>query len=310
MQLLTQINMTNGGNKRNLTKVIEDNIIKSVRNKLSVNLQNTKSNDNINKLQQLEQTTAEGSDFRDSETRKFKCANEYSFALNPLEDLFNDSPLNSKIGKFRGRNITLIYELNLEQIYNGDLVNIEFNCEIECAQCHHEENNIKVCKLCGNAKRMKGTRRIQLSIPAGVKSGDIVKFKAMGEAGVRGGTTGDLYVKFTLKTHEFYTIRHNSVWCRIPVFTETLTLGGKIDITVPSNEKATLQLIPTNNHHHEILLNSFGLYESTGCIKGLTIKFEPFSINGKYTPSTDLFKYIDKFNKSLLDKSHRYDHGN
>ncbi|MGP1912399.1 MAG: hypothetical protein ACTS53_00855 [Candidatus Hodgkinia cicadicola] len=50
------------------------------------------------------------------ETRKFKRANEYSFALTPLEDLFNDSPLNSKIGKLRGKNITLIYELNLEQI--------------------------------------------------------------------------------------------------------------------------------------------------------------------------------------------------
>ncbi|MGP1917455.1 MAG: DnaJ C-terminal domain-containing protein [Candidatus Hodgkinia cicadicola] len=302
--------MTNAENKRNLTKVIEDNIIKSVRNKLSINLQNFKPNDNINKLQQLGQMTSECSDFRDSETRKFKCVNEYSFALNPLEDLFNGSPLNSKIGKFRGRNITLIYEVNLEQICNGDLVNIEFNCEIECAQCHHEENNIKVCKLCGNAKRMKGTRRIQLSIPAGVKSGDIVKFKAMGEAGVRGGTTGDLYVKFTSRTHEFYNIRHNSVWCRIPIFTETLTLGGKINITLPSNVKTTLWLTPTNNHHQEILLNSFGLYESTGCIKGLTIKFEPFPVNEKYIPSAGLFKYIDKFNKSLLDKFHRYDHGN
>ncbi|MGP1917105.1 MAG: DnaJ C-terminal domain-containing protein [Candidatus Hodgkinia cicadicola] len=310
MQLQTRINMTDAENKRNLTKVIEDNIIKSMRNKLSVNPQNIKSNGDINKSQQLEQTTSECSDFGNSETRKFKCANEYSFALNPLEDSFNDSPLNSKIGKFRGRDIDLIYEVDLEQTCNGDLVNIEFNCEIECAQCHHEENNIKVCKLCGNARRMKGTRRTQLSIPAGVKSGDIVKFKTMGEAGVRGGTAGDLYVKFTLRAHEFYNVRHNSVWCRIPIYTETLTLGGKIDITLPSNVKTTLRLIPTNSHHHEILLNNFGLYESTGCIKGLTIKFEPFPVNGEYIPSADLFKYIDKFNKSLLDKFYRYDHGN
>ncbi|MGP1918035.1 MAG: hypothetical protein ACTS4W_01550 [Candidatus Hodgkinia cicadicola] len=44
--------MTNEENKQNLTKVIEDNIIKDVRNKLNINLKNTKSNDNINKSQQ------------------------------------------------------------------------------------------------------------------------------------------------------------------------------------------------------------------------------------------------------------------
>ncbi|MGP1911232.1 MAG: DnaJ C-terminal domain-containing protein [Candidatus Hodgkinia cicadicola] len=310
MQLLTQINMTNAESNRNLTKVIEDNIIKSMYNKLSVNSQGVKSNDNINKLQQFEQTIDECNDFRDSETRKLKCANECSFALNPLKDSFNDSPLNSKIGKFRGRNIALIYEVNLEQICNGDLVNIEFNCEVECVQCHHGENDIKVCKLCGNTKRMRGTRRTQLSIPAGVKSGDIVKFKAMGEAGIRGGIAGDLYVKFTLRGHEFYTIRHNDVWCRIPISTETLILGGKINITLPTNVKTTLRLIPTNNYHYEILLNNLGLYESTGCIKGLMIKFELFSVNREYIPSAYMFKCIDKFNKNLLDKFHRYDHGN
>ncbi|XZQ54704.1 MAG: DnaJ C-terminal domain-containing protein [Candidatus Hodgkinia cicadicola] len=302
--------MTSEESKRNLTKIIEDNIIKSMYNKLNVNLKSAKSNYNINKSQQLEQAIDEYNDFRDSESRKLKCANEYSLAVNPLEDVFNDSPLNSKIGKFRGRNIALIYEVNLEQICNGDLVNIEFNCEIECTQCHHEEINIKVCKLCGNTKRMRGIRRIQLSIPAGVKSGDIVKIKTMGEAGVRGGITGDLYVKFTIRVHEFYTIHHNGVWCRIPISIETLVLGGRINITLPSSEKTTLRLIPTSNHRHEILLNSLGLYESTGYIKGLMIKFEPFSVNEKYTPSMGLFKCIDKFNKSLLNKFHQYDRGN
>ncbi|MGP1915637.1 MAG: hypothetical protein ACTS4Y_00780 [Candidatus Hodgkinia cicadicola] len=67
-----------------------------------------------------------------------------------------------------------------------------------------------------------------------------MKFKITNRAGVRSGTAGNLYVKLTLRTHEFYTIRHDSIWCRTPIFTKTLTLDWKIDITLPPNVKTTL----------------------------------------------------------------------
>ncbi|MGP1921941.1 MAG: DnaJ C-terminal domain-containing protein, partial [Candidatus Hodgkinia cicadicola] len=189
--------------------------------------------------------------------------------------------------------------------------NIAFDCEIECGQCNLEKISLENCKHCKGNGRLTGKRQIQLSIPVGINSDDIIKFKAMGEAGLKGGNTGDLYIKFMLNSHEFYINHRNNVYCRIPISMETLTNGGRINVILPKGEKTTLRILPSNSCNYETLYTNFGLSEITGYTKNLIIKFELFSISESYNLSLDLFKYINTFIQVLFQaKFSNYDHGN
>ncbi|MGP1918119.1 MAG: DnaJ C-terminal domain-containing protein [Candidatus Hodgkinia cicadicola] len=316
-QTQSKINMFDGKIKWDLTEInkndVNKGILKKMLNQSIVNSQNIKTFTDFVKTQSDENMTKKFNNFENNnERQQLNYINGgHRFAINPLNDLRNSSPLNDKIGKFRGRNITLIYEVNLKQIYIGDLVNIAFDCEINCPQCNLEGICFENCKLCKGVGRFKGTRRTQLSIPAGIKFGDIVKFKALGEAGLKGAACGDLYIKFELRSHEFYVKLQNTIYCRIPISVETLMMGGKINITLPSGNKTTLRLLPSNNCYYETLYTKLGLYESTGCVKDLIVKFELFVIGKTYIPSTHLFIYIDKFNKTLLEQNiAKHDNGN
>lgn len=133
----------------------------------------------------------------------------------------------------------------------------------------------------------------------------------MGEAGLKGGGSGDLYVKFNTNLHEFYVNRQGNIYCRIPISMETLTMGGRINVTLASGNTTTLKMLPTYNCYNEILYTNFGLYDPTGCIKSLIAKFEPFSIGENYKLSTYLFIYIDNFNKILFERnSTKHDYEN
>ncbi|MFP3018953.1 MAG: DnaJ C-terminal domain-containing protein [Candidatus Hodgkinia cicadicola] len=295
--------MLNTKGKWDLMKITENIANKTAYNRSITDLQNAKAFANFVKTQSTKLIMNKFNHFENYEKSQSHRNDDRDFEINPLNDLRNSSPLNDKIGKFKGRNITLMYEVNLEQICTGNLVNIAVNCEVECGQCGLEKVCFKNCKLCKGDGRLKGTRYTQLSIPAGVKFGDVIKFKAMGEAGLRGAGSGDLYVKFTTCPHEFYVRFQNAIYCRIPISTETLTLGGKINITLPSGNKTTLRLLPSNNYYHETQYTNLGMYEPTGCIKELIVKFDLFSIGMSYIPTTNLFTYLDKFNKNLLKQN-------
>ncbi|MGP1918554.1 MAG: DnaJ C-terminal domain-containing protein [Candidatus Hodgkinia cicadicola] len=286
-------------------------MIENMYNRLSGSSIKFKSFNSYTKLHPTEGISNENNNSDKYELQRMNRINEHNFVINPLDDLRNSSPLNDKIGKFRGRNVTLICDVSLEQIYTGGSINIAFECEVKCGQCNLERIGMENCKLCKGNGRLIGKRQIQLSIPTGISDGDIIKFKALGEAGLKGGITGDLYIKFIPNSHEFYTKHQGNIYCRIPVSIETLTNGGRIDITLPRGTKVTLRILPSNNCYYEMLCTNFGLSEITGYTENLIIKFELFSINENYNLSPNLFLDINKFTQILLKQSlAHYDNGN
>lgn len=297
--------------KQKLTKTVKTNMTENTYNQPIVSLEETETIGDYAKLQPDKNISRGHNSFDKHEARRLNHANEYNFAINPLNDLVNSSPLNDKIGKFRGRNVTLICNISLEQVCNESSINITFNCAIECAQCNLNEISLGNCKQCKGNGRIEGTRQTQFSIPIGIKSGDIIKLKAMGEAGLKGGITGDLYIKFDVNLHEFYINHQNDIYCRIPISMETLTLGGRINVTLASGIKTTLRILPSNNCYYETVRPNSGLLELTGCVKSLFVKFELFLICKSHKLSTNLFKYIDKFNQTLFGHNlAQYDHTN
>ena len=99
----------------------------------------------------------------------------------------------------------------------------------------------KPCKTChGNGKHQRSSK-IKLKIPPGVDAGSRLRSSGNGEAGFRGGPSGDLYVVLHIKEHEIFKRDGDDLLCEVPVSFIQATLGAEIE--VPTLEsKATLKI--------------------------------------------------------------------
>ena len=86
------------------------------------------------------------------------------------------------------------------------------------------------CKVCRGEGRAEATSRIKLKIPAGIEDGSRLRSSGNGEAGVRGASSGDLYVVMHIREHEVFTRDGDDLFCEIPVSFVTAALGGEINV--------------------------------------------------------------------------------
>ena len=99
----------------------------------------------------------------------------------------------------------------------------------------------KPCRECEGEGRTENTSRIKLKIPAGIEDGSRLRSSRNGEAGIRGGTPGDLYVVVHIKEHEVFEREENNLFCEVPVTFSVAALGG--EIRVPTLEgRASLKI--------------------------------------------------------------------
>ncbi|MFH0771021.1 MAG: molecular chaperone DnaJ [Candidatus Omnitrophota bacterium] len=105
----------------------------------------------------------------------------------------------------------------------------------------------KPCQKCGGSGRVAVERKITVKIPAGVESGMRLRVAGEGEAGLRGGQRGDLYVLIYVKPHEIFERHNNDVLCEIPISMveaalgtekEVPTLEGRVKMKVPAGTQS------------------------------------------------------------------------
>ncbi len=108
----------------------------------------------------------------------------------------------------------------------------------------------KPCKTChGNGKKER-TSKIPLRIPPGVDAGSRLRSSGNGEAGFRGGPSGDLYVVLHVKAHEIFKRDGDDLICEVPVSFIQATLGGEVE--VPTLESKTTVKIPAGTQPNSI----------------------------------------------------------
>ncbi|MFZ4116242.1 MAG: molecular chaperone DnaJ [Chthoniobacterales bacterium] len=100
-----------------------------------------------------------------------------------------------------------------------------------CPQCHGSGQVIdKPCKTCRGEGCEERTSRINLKIPAGIDEGARLRSSGAGEAGVRGGGKGDLYVIIHLKKHPVFERDDMDLHCQIPIPFSVAALGGEVKV--------------------------------------------------------------------------------
>ncbi|WP_420857780.1 molecular chaperone DnaJ [Marivivens marinus] len=108
-----------------------------------------------------------------------------------------------------------------------------FTVERTCPTCQGMGQTIKnPCKTCHGHGRVEKERSLSVNIPAGVETGTRIRLAGEGEAGLRGGPSGDLYIFIEVSAHKLFERDGMNLYCQVPVSMVTAALGG--DIEVPS----------------------------------------------------------------------------
>jgi molecular chaperone DnaJ len=117
-----------------------------------------------------------------------------------------------------------------------------FQVSQTCPRCHGLGQIVdRPCLKCDGEGRLERTSRIKLKIPAGIGSGSRLRSSRNGEAGVRGGPPGDLYVVLHVKEHPVFQRDEDNLYCEVPISFALAALGG--EIPVPTLEgKANLKV--------------------------------------------------------------------
>lgn len=112
-----------------------------------------------------------------------------------------------------------------------------FTIERTCPTCQGAGKIIKdPCSKCHGEGRVKKSKTLKVKIPAGVEHGRRIRLSGEGEAGLRGGPRGDLYVLLAIKSHKFFKRDGAHLFCRVPIPVTKAALGG--DVEVPTIQGA------------------------------------------------------------------------
>ncbi len=187
-----------------------------------------------------------------------------------FEQFFGGSVRSDREGRQRGSDLRYDLQIRLEEAANGVEKEIEITkldvCDtcnssgaeagskaVTCPMCHGRGQVIssrgffqvsqtcprcrgtgttieKPCKKCNGDGRVEKTSRIKLKIPAGIEDGARLRSTRNGEAGIRGGPSGDLYVVIHIAEHEIFQRDGETLFCEVPISFAAAALGGETKV--------------------------------------------------------------------------------
>ena len=135
-----------------------------------------------------------------------------------------------------------------------------FTVERTCPACHGRGQVISdPCDDCSGAGRVTKERTLSVNIPPGVEDGTRIRLGGEGEAGLRGGPAGDLYIFLTLTPHEFFQRDGGDLFCRVPVSMVTAALGGQIEVPTLDGSRARVEVPEGTQTERQFRLRGKGM---------------------------------------------------
>src|SRR3978361_964024 len=118
-----------------------------------------------------------------------------------------------------------------------------FTLERTCPACQGRGQVIdSPCPTCSGAGLGTPERMLPVNLPAGVEDGTRIRLSGEGEAGVRGGPAGDLYIFLSLAAHPFFQRDGADLHCRVPISMVTAALGGEFEVPTIDGGKTRVKI--------------------------------------------------------------------
>ena len=135
-----------------------------------------------------------------------------------------------------------------------------FTVERTCPTCHGMGQIIKnPCKSCNGAGRLEKERSLSVNIPAGVETGTRIRLAGEGEAGMRGGPTGDLYIFIEVENHPIFDREGTHLHCRVPVSMITAAMGGTIEVPTMDGGRSRVKIPAGSQSGRQMRLRGKGM---------------------------------------------------
>ncbi|WP_067223167.1 molecular chaperone DnaJ [Stappia indica] len=201
---------------------------------------------------------------------------DFASAMSDIFDEFFGMAGGRRGGRDRGADLRYNLEISLEEAFAGKTVEIEVPTSITCETCTGSGakpgSSPTICRMCGGSGRVRASqgfftlertctacqgrgqvisdpcpdcqgagrktvnRTLSVNIPAGIEDGTRIRLGGEGEAGLRGGPSGDLYIFLSIRPHAFFQRDGADLYCRVPVSMTTAALGGQFEVPTLSGE--------------------------------------------------------------------------
>jgi len=135
-----------------------------------------------------------------------------------------------------------------------------FSIERSCPTCCGRGQRIEhPCSKCHGQGRTQEERALSVNIPAGIEDGTRIRLGSEGEAGVRGGPNGDLYIFLSITPHEFFQRDGADLYCRVPISMVAATLGGQFEVSTLDATKTRVKIPEGTQNGKQFRLKGKGM---------------------------------------------------
>ena len=135
-----------------------------------------------------------------------------------------------------------------------------FTVERTCPTCGGQGQVVKnPCSACHGAGRTEKERQLQVKIPPGVETGTRIRHAGEGEAGLRGGPAGDLYIFIEVKEHALFHRDGMTLHCRVPVAMASAALGGEVEVPTIDGGRSRVKIPAGSQSGRQMRLRGKGM---------------------------------------------------
>ena len=135
-----------------------------------------------------------------------------------------------------------------------------FTVERSCPTCNGNGQIVKnPCRACAGAGRVAQDRSLAVTIPAGVETGTRIRLAGEGEAGMRGGPAGDLYVFVDVAEHPIFVRDGRTLACQVPVGITTAALGGEVEVPTIDGGRSRVKVAAGSQTGRQMRLRGKGM---------------------------------------------------
>lgn len=176
-----------------------------------------------------------------------------------------------------------------------------FNIQQPCSVCHGSGQLSETqCRNCSGSGRLPISETIKVKIPAGVDNGSKVRVPKKGEAGLNGGSVGDLYIITVVEEDDFFKRKGDNIYVKLPVTYSEAALGAKV--TVPTLDGSTTVKIPPGTQcGQKIRIKEKGIKSlRTGTMGDMYLEIQIETIDIRDSKVRELLRELSEFENKKI----------